>query len=75
MSGHSPMSLSGVPLDPAVAQVLQDWLEDCPRTPAGWLFPNPATRKPYHESEICKSYIRLGGEKRDLGKIGWLVRR
>jgi integrase len=67
----SEYSEDDVPLDPAVAQVLQEWLEDCPTTPEGWLFPNPATRKPYHASEICKNYIRPAGDKLGLGKIGW----
>jgi integrase len=67
----SEYSEDDVPLDPAVAQVLEDWRENCPATPEGWLFPNPTTGKPYHASEICKNYIRPAGEKLGIGKIGW----
>ncbi len=67
----SEYSEDDVPLDPAVAQVLEDWRENCPTTPEGWLFPNPTTGKPYHASEICKNYIRPAGEKLGIGKIGW----
>ena len=67
----SEYSEDDVPLDPAVAQVLLDWQENCPASRDGWLFPNPATQRPYHASEICKNYIRPAGEKLGLGKIGW----
>jgi integrase len=67
----SEYSEDDVPLDSAVAAVLQDWQETCPATEEGWLFPNPTTNKPYHASEICKNYIRPAGEKLGLGKIGW----
>ena len=36
-SGYSE---DDVPLDPTVAQVLQDWEKDCSATPEGWLFLN-----------------------------------
>lgn len=67
----SEYSEDDVPLDPAIAEVLQEWQEDCPASDEGWLFPNPATRKPYHASEICKNYIRPAAEKLGFGKIGW----
>ena len=67
----SEYSEDDVPLDPAVAEVLEDWRENCSATPEGWLFPNPTTGKPYHASEICKNYIRPAGEKLGIGKIGW----
>jgi integrase len=67
----SEYSEDDVPLDPAVVQVLYDWQKRCPASVEGWLFPNPATGRPYHASEICKNYIRPAGEKLGLGKIGW----
>lgn len=67
----SEYSEDDVPLDPAIARVLQHWQQACPSSAEGWLFSNPATRKPYHASEICKNYIRPAAEKLGFGKIGW----
>jgi integrase len=41
-------------------------------TPEGWLFANPVTRKPYHQEEIQKRYIRKAGIAAEIGSdIGW----
>lgn len=44
-----------VPIAPEVAAELLKYRESCYPTEEGWLFPNPATNRPYHQEEIQKS--------------------
>lgn len=56
-----------VPLDPALVEALVQhrtrWFE----APDGWVFANPVTRKPYHQEEIQKRYIRKAGISAGIG--------
>ena len=54
-------SRDSVPLDPALVEALMQHKKRSISTPEGWLFANPVTRKPYHQEEIQKRYIRKAG--------------
>ena len=60
-----------LPLDPDFAAILLDWQRQCPKSPDGWMFPNPRNLKPYHASPIQQDYIRMTGRQLGLGNIGW----
>ena len=61
-----------VPLDEALADVLLQHKKRSAPTPEGWLFPNPATGRPYHQEEIQKKHIRAAGIAAGIGgDIGW----
>ena len=61
-----------VPLDPALVEALMQHKNRSISTPEGWLFANPVTRKPYHQEEIQKRYIRKAGIAAEIGSdIGW----
>jgi integrase len=60
-----------LPLDPAFAEELLRWSRRCPRSAAGWLFPNPNTLKPYWASEIQKDYLIPAGKKIGIANLGW----
>ncbi len=61
-----------VPLDPALVEVLQQHQRRCYRTPEGWLFANPVTRRPYHQDCIQKNHLRPAGIKAGISEgIGW----
>ena len=65
-------SRDSVPLDPALVQALMQHKERSYSAPEGWLFANPATRKPYHQEEIQKRHIRKAGIEAKIGSdIGW----
>jgi integrase len=60
-----------LPLDPDFAAILLCWQRQCPKSPDGWIFPNPRNLKPYHASPIQQDYIRMSGRQLGLGNIGW----
>lgn len=65
-------SRDSVPLDPALVEALMQHKKRSIATPEGWLFANPVTRKPYHQEEIQKRYIRKAGIAAEIGcDIGW----
>jgi integrase len=65
-------SRDSVPLDPALVEALVQHKKRSISTPEGWLFANPVTRKPYHQEEIQKRYIRKAGIAAEIGSdIGW----
>ena len=65
-------SRDSVPLDPALVEALMRHKTRSISTPEGWLFANPVTRKPYHQEEIQKRYIRKAGIATEIGSdIGW----
>jgi integrase len=57
---------------PALLEALMQHKKRSISTPEGWLFANPVTRKPYHQEEIQKRYIRKAGIAAEIGSdIGW----
>jgi len=65
-------SRDSVPLDPALAEALQQHKARCYPTREGWLFANPVTGRPYHQEEIQKKHIREAGVAAGIGgDIGW----
>ncbi len=61
-----------VPIAPEVAAELLKYRESCYPTEEGWLFPNPATNRPYQQEEIQKKHIRVAAK--DAGVpfvVGW----
>jgi integrase len=61
-----------VPLDPALANALLCHRDHSISTSEGWVFANPVTRRPYHQEEIQKRYIRKAGKEAGVGSdIGW----
>ncbi len=59
-----------LPLDPSLAEVLQEWRAFAPFTPEGWVFPNPSTLKPFSASTIRDYYLKKVGAELDI-KLGW----
>jgi len=59
-----------LPLDPYLKEVLLKWLVDTPPSAEGWVFPNPATGRPYHASGIQKHYLRPTGIELGI-QLGW----
>jgi len=62
-----------VPLDDDLAKVLLNWKEQsCFQRDEDWVFPNPATEKPYWQEGIQKKHIKPAAEAAGLGTgIGW----
>src|SRR5208283_2009958 len=62
-----------VPLDDDLAKVLLNWKQQsCFQRDEDWVFPNPATEKPYWQEEIQKKHIKPAAEAAGLGTgIGW----
>ena len=61
-----------LPLDPAFAELMQDWQTRCPASEGNWVFPNPNTGTLYHASPIQQDYIRAAGREANLSRdIGW----
>jgi integrase len=62
-----------VPLDERLAELLLEWKEKSLfQTASDWVFPNPATRKPYHQEEIQKRHIRQAAIAAGIGAdVGW----
>ena len=65
-----------LPIHPAFATILLDWLTHCARTEDGWVFPNPNTGNPYHAETIQQDYLRPAGEAIGLSwSVGWHTAR
>lgn len=64
-------SADELPLDPEFAAELREWMLRCPPSAEGWMFPSPATGRPYEPGTIQQSYIRPAGKKLGLGTLGW----
>ena len=61
-----------LPLDPLLAARLLEHRERCFPTAEGWLFPNPATGKPYHQGQAQKTHLKKAAVAAGIqGKIGW----
>jgi len=61
-----------LPLDADLCAILQRWKQQCPVTPDGWAFPNPATLKPYWQESVCADRIKPAAVKAGVGtNIGW----
>ena len=56
-----------------LAKVLLNWKQQsCFQRDEFWVFPNPATEKPYWQEEIQKKHIKPAAEAAGLGTgIGW----
>ena len=56
-----------------LAKVLLNWKQQsCFQRDEDWVFPNPATEKPYWQEEIQKKHIKPAAEAAGLGTgIGW----
>lgn len=61
-----------VPIAPELASALLKYRESCYPTEEGWLFPNPATNRPYHQEEIQKKHIRVAAKEAGVQfVVGW----
>lgn len=61
-----------MPLDPSLAGLLREWQQGHQLTDVKWVFPNPATERPYHQEEIQKRYLKPAGTKAGLPfSLGW----
>ena len=61
-----------VPIAPELAKALLAYRDRCYPTKEGWLFANPATKKPYHQEEIQKKHIRKAAKAAGINsKVGW----
>ena len=60
-----------VPLESSFILVLTKWQELCAATEQGWVFPSPATGRPYHADSIRGDYLVPAGVKLGLGRIGF----
>lgn len=58
--------------EPAVPSTQLWHKPTCPRTPEGWIFPNPETGKPYWQESACTDHLKPAAEKAGVaGKVGW----
>lgn len=46
-----------VPLEKGFILVLKKWQELCPTTEQHWVFPSPATGRPYHADSVRADYL------------------
>jgi integrase len=60
-----------VPLETSFILVLKEWQELCATTEQRWVFPSPATGRPYHADSIRTDYMVPVGVKLGLGRIGF----
>jgi integrase len=60
-----------VPLEGGFILILMKWQELCAATEQGWVFPSPATGRPYHADSIRAYYLIPAGVKLGLGRIGF----
>jgi integrase len=60
-----------VPLERSFILVLNKWQELCATTEQRWVFPSPATGRPYHADSIRADYLVPVGVKLGLGRIGF----
>ena len=57
-----------VPLEKSFIVVLKKWQELCAKTEQHWVFPSPATGRPYHADSIRADYLVPVGIKLGLGQ-------
>ena len=60
-----------VPLEKSFIAVLKKWQEICAKTEQQWVFPSPATGRPYHADSIRADYLVPVGLKLGVGRIGF----
>jgi integrase len=60
-----------VPLEPGFILELKKWQTICVESKEGWLFPSPATGRPYHADSIRADYLVPTGLQLGLGWIGF----
>jgi len=60
-----------VPLERGFILELKKWQTLCVESEEGWLFPSPATGRPYHADSIHADYLVPAGLKLGLGRIGF----
>jgi integrase len=60
-----------VPLEPGFILELKKWQTICVESKEGWLFPSPATGRPYHADSIRADYLVPTGLQLGLGRIGF----
>lgn len=60
-----------MPLDPAFADVVLAWRTQCPRSEAGWLFPNPNTGGLWHSSVLQGEILVPLGKSIGIDRLGW----
>jgi integrase len=60
-----------VPLERGFILELEKWQAQCLDSEEGWLFPSPATSRPYHADSIRADYLVPTGVQLGLGRIGF----
>jgi integrase len=60
-----------VPLERGFILELKKWQALCVESGEGWLFPSPATGRPYHADSIRADYLVPTGLQLGLGRIGF----
>jgi len=60
-----------VPLERDFILELKKWQMLCRESEGGWLFPSPATDRPYHADSIRADYLVPTGLQLGLGRIGF----
>ena len=56
-----------VPIHESRLKVLLAWVDRCPATEDGWIFPSHLTNKPYYSTEIQKRFLKPIGIELGLG--------
>lgn len=67
-------SNAGIPLDPALAEVLRKWQQKTPfRSPEDWVFASPfkAGRWPWYPWGVQQRHVTPAGFRCGFGRIGW----
>lgn len=65
-------SRSLMPVHPFLMDALTRHREHCYPTAEGWLFANPGTAKPYHQSQIVKTHIKKAAIAAGIkGRVGF----
>jgi integrase len=60
-----------MPLDPAFAEVLMAWQDQCPASQEGWVFPNPNTGGVWHASVLQGDILVPAGRELRIERLGW----
>jgi integrase len=60
-----------LPLDSALASMLDSWHKRSHPSPEEWVFANPTTLKPYHASSIRKRYFQCIAQKLGMNHLAW----
>ncbi len=62
-----------MPVDQALAALMLEWRRiSVSGDKTEWVFQNPITRRPYHQEQIQKRFLKPAGEKAGLGfSLGW----